>query len=112
MLTVFNAIPYPSSPRRRPQFPQPEMMVAKRQNKCWSDGRNRPKTTPEYRKSQKWLIGRLLDVSSQGRYGGAKNGLSGRAAYVRASGRGRQLFESCNCHEHQDIDRLARDRQP
>src|SRR5580692_1228764 len=28
------------------------MMVAKRQNKCWSAGQNRPKTSPEYRKSQ------------------------------------------------------------
>src|SRR5258706_10662611 len=41
-----------------------------------------------------------------------QNGLSGRAAYVRASGGGRQLFESCNCYEYQDIDRLASDRQP
>ena len=29
-----------------------------------------------------------------------------------SSGRGRQLFESCKCHECQDLDRLARDRQP
>src|ERR1700676_1616536 len=36
-------------PRRRPQFPQLEMIVAEHANKCWSAGRNRPKTSPEYR---------------------------------------------------------------
>src|SRR6202035_5053653 len=45
----------------------------------------RPRGNTESRNNG--LVGRLLDVSSQGRYGGAKNGLSGRAAYVRASGR-------------------------
>src|ERR1700686_3536481 len=99
-------------PRRRPQFPQPEMIVAKRANKCWSAGRNRPKTSPEYRRSQEGA-----DRASARRFVARaiprrQNGLSGRAAYVRASGRGRQFFESCNCHKYQDIDRLARDRQP
>jgi hypothetical protein len=46
-----------------PQFLQPEMIVAKCANRCWSAGRNRPKTSPEYRRSQEGLIGRVFDVS-------------------------------------------------
>src|ERR1700730_12706834 len=72
-------------PRRWPQFPQPEMIVAKRANKCWSAGRNRSKTSPEYRRSRAGLIGRVLDVSSQGRYGGAKmDYLGALCMFVRA----------------------------
>src|ERR1700746_3636463 len=72
-------------PRRRSQFPQPEMIVAKRANKCWSAGRNRPKTSPECRGRTKGLIGRLFDVSSNGRYGGAKmDYLGALCMFVRA----------------------------
>jgi hypothetical protein len=79
----------PAPPRRRPQFPQPEMIVAKRANKCWSAGRNRTKPSPEYRMSQEGA-----DRASARRFVATairrrQNGLSGRAAYVRASGGGR-----------------------
>src|SRR6202047_1755229 len=70
--------------RRWPQFPQPEMIVAKRANKCWSAGRDRsPRRNTEGR--GKGLIGRVLDVSSQGRYGGAKmDYLGALRMFVRA----------------------------
>src|ERR1700682_49508 len=72
-------------PRRRPQFPQPEMIVAKRANKCWSavEIDRRPRRNTEGRR--KGLIGRVLDVSSQGRYGGAKMDYLGELGmFVRA----------------------------
>src|SRR6202022_4507812 len=85
------------------------MMVAKRANKCWSSVEidRRPRRDAEGRKegADRASARRFVARAIRRR----QNGLSGRAAYVRPSGRGRQLFESCNCHEYQDIDRLARD---
>src|ERR1700675_998640 len=61
------------------------MIVAKRANTCWSAGRNRPKASPEYRGSQERADRRVLDVSSQGRYGGAKmDYLGALRMFVRA----------------------------
>src|ERR1700720_696159 len=60
------------------------MIVAKRANKCWSAGRDRsPRRNTEGR--GKGLVGRVLDVSSQGRCGGAKmDYLGALRMFVRA----------------------------
>src|SRR3979411_1951367 len=61
------------------------MIVAKRANRCWSAGRSRPKTSPEYRRSQEGADRASARRFVARRYGGAKmDYLGALRMFVRA----------------------------